>query len=148
MLEPTNHPTKSNSTETDTDANKTNVGESSSPNVGLCPKFHYAVELIGKRWTGAIINVLLLNEGGQLEPTDSNPSTNTGTRFHDIRSNIPELSDRMLSERLKELEVAGIVIREVYPETPVRVEYRLTPKGNSLKPIMETIGQWSQEWVE
>ncbi len=112
----------------------------STENVYLCPKFHYAVELIGKRWTGAIINVLLQSESSYPEQE--------GTRFHDIRSAIPELSDRMLSERLKELEVAELVTREVYPETPVRVEYRLTKKGKSLKPMMTTISDWAQEWVE
>ena len=116
-----------------------NLNSESTENVYLCPKFHYAVELIGKRWTGAIINVLLQSESSHLEQE--------GTRFHDIRSAIPELSDRMLSERLKELEVAELVIREVYPETPVRVEYRLTKKGKSLKPMMSTISDWAQEWV-
>lgn len=116
-----------------------NTTDDSTENVYLCPKFHYAVELIGKRWTGAIINVLLQSEAKHLEQE--------GTRFHDIRSAIPELSDRMLSERLKELEVAELVIREVYPETPVRVEYRLTKKGKSLKPMIATISGWAQEWV-
>ncbi len=118
-----------------TDSNQTD--ETNGTNIGLCPRFHYAVELIGKRWTGLIITVLLQNEATQ----------SSGTRFHDIRSGIPELSDRMLSERLKELEVAGIITREVYPETPVRVEYKLTTKGQSLKPIMDEIGNWSQTWV-
>jgi len=132
MLEPTEQNKKQNSEQ--------NTDEAEESNAGLCPKFHYAVELIGKRWTGAIINVFLKHVAEGLEPD--------GIRFHSIRTAIPELSDRMLSERLKELEIAGIIIREVYPETPVRVEYKLTSKGHSLKPIMDSIGQWSQEWVE
>src|SRR4030081_3470546 len=75
----------------------------------LCPKFENAFELLGKRWTGLIIRVLL-----------------TGPkRFKDISDQIPSMSDRMLSERFKELEAAGMIIRHVYPETPVRIEYEL-----------------------
>ena len=73
----------------------------------FCPKFHKSVELIGRRWTGAILRALLSGE----------------TRFSDIAHAIPGLSDRLLSERLKELETEGVVTRVVYPETPVRIEY-------------------------
>ena len=76
----------------------------------FCPAYHEAIELIGRRWTGAILRVLLSG----------------ARRFSDITTTIPGLSDRLLSERLKELEGAGIVTRTVYPETPVRVEYQLT----------------------
>ncbi|MBD0381741.1 winged helix-turn-helix transcriptional regulator [Paenibacillus sedimenti] len=93
----------------------------------LCPKFENAFELLGKRWTGLIINVLL-----------SGPK-----RFKDISELIPSMSDRMLSERFKELEAAEIIIRHVYPETPVRIEYELTEKGRGLKPVMEELQKWA-----
>ncbi len=78
--------------------------------VSFCPQFHHAVELIGRRWTGVIVRALM---GGAV-------------RFSDVSASIPGLSDRLLSERLKELESEGIVQRLVYPDTPVRIEYRLT----------------------
>jgi DNA-binding HxlR family transcriptional regulator len=98
----------------------------------FCPVFHKAVELIGRRWTGAIIRAM---QSGR-------------TRFSDIAHVIPGLSDRLLSERLKELEMEGIVTRSVYPETPVRIEYELTEKGKDLDVVMQAIGEWSYRWVE
>src|SRR5947209_14680371 len=82
----------------------------------LCPRFHRASELIGRRWTGAIIFVLL----------------EARCRFATIAAAVPDITDRMLSERLQELEQEGIVERTVVPETPVRVEYALTKKGRAL----------------
>jgi DNA-binding HxlR family transcriptional regulator len=97
----------------------------------FCPVFHRAVELIGRRWTGAIVRALLVGIN----------------RFSDLAESIPELSDRMLSERLKELEAEGIVARTVIPETPVRIEYRLTEKGRALEPVLDAIGAWAGDWV-
>lgn len=97
----------------------------------LCPRYHHAVELIGRRWTGAIIRIML---GG-------------ATRFSDITVAIPGLSDRMLSERLKELEGEGIVQRCVFAETPVRIEYRITDKGRALSAVVESIGSWAEAWL-
>ncbi len=97
----------------------------------LCPKFENAFELLGKRWTGLIIRVLM--EGPQ--------------RFKDISGIIPGMSDRMLAERFKELEAAGILIRNVYPETPVRIEYELTEKGKALKPVMDEVQNWGDHWL-
>lgn len=97
----------------------------------LCPRFHVAVELIGKRWSGAIIQLLLAGPG----------------RFHDLREAIPEISDKMLSERLKELEQYGLVLRRVIPETPVRVEYSLTEKGKALGPSLEALSSWAETWL-
>ena len=97
----------------------------------LCPRFHTAVELIGKRWSGAIVRLLL----------------NGPVRFHDLRRAIPEISDKMLSERLKELEAAGLVLRQVIPETPVRVEYRLTTKGQALEAPLNSISVWAETWL-
>ena len=92
-----------------------------------CSLYHHAVELVGKRWTGAILLVLM---DGPL-------------RFCEIRELVPDVSDRLLSERLKELEAEEIVARKVYPETPVRVEYSLTPKGLALKPALTALKSWS-----
>jgi DNA-binding HxlR family transcriptional regulator len=97
----------------------------------FCPLYHRAVELIGGRWTGAILRALL----------------NDVTRFSDLTEAIPGLSDRMLSERLKELEAEGIVERTVIPERPVRIEYRLTEKGRALENVIATISTWAAEWL-
>jgi DNA-binding HxlR family transcriptional regulator len=98
----------------------------------LCSRFHRASELIGRRWTGAIIFVLLKSR----------------CRFATLRDAIPDITDRMLSERLQELEAEGIVERTVVPETPVRVEYALTKKGRSLADAIDAIAEWSHKWME
>lgn len=95
----------------------------------LCPKFESAMEIISKRWNGLIIHQLL--HGPQ--------------RFCEIESAI-SISGRLLSQRLKDLEREGIVHREVYPETPVRIEYSLTEKGRALKPILAEIEKWAETW--
>lgn len=97
----------------------------------LCVRFHRAVELIGGRWTGAVIQLLL----------------NGRMRFAELRVAIPDISDRMLSERLRELEAEGIVARIVVPETPVRVEYELTEKGRALEQALAAVGRWAERWV-
>ena len=97
----------------------------------LCARFHRAVELIGGRWTGAVIQLLL----------------NGRMRFAQLRDAIPDISDRMLSERLRELETEGIVERIVVPETPVRVEYELTEKGRALEQALASVGRWAERWV-
>src|SRR3954469_12028475 len=96
----------------------------------LCGKFHRASELIGRRWTGAIIFVLLKSR----------------CRFATLRDAIPDITDRMLSERLQELEHEGLVERTVLPDPPVRVEYSLTPKGKALASAMDAIGEWAHKW--
>lgn len=101
--------------------------------VNLCPRFHRAIELVGKRWTGAII--MLLVRGG--------PS-----RFNELLAAVPGLSDRLLSERLRELEAAEIVIREVDPGPPVRVTYRLSPAGADLEPAISALAHWAERWIE
>lgn len=97
-----------------------------------CGLYHRAVELVGKRWTGAILLVLL---DGPL-------------RFSEVRELIPELSDRLLSERLKELEAEGIVERHVFDDGPVRVEYALTEKGRALEPSLKGLKRWANSWLE
>src|SRR4051812_27152073 len=96
-----------------------------------CSLYHRAVELVGKRWTGAILLVLL---DGPLH-------------FSGIRQLVPELSDRLLSERLKELEAEGIVERRVRDGSPVRVEYSLTAKGEALEPAVRALKEWGREWL-
>ncbi|MBS6508454.1 MAG: helix-turn-helix transcriptional regulator [Paraclostridium bifermentans] len=97
----------------------------------MCPKFENAFELLGKRWTGLIIRTLM---SGQ-------------KRFSDIADVIPNMSARMLTERLKELESEGIVVRKVYPEIPVRIEYELTEKGQELRSVMDEIQKWAEKWT-
>jgi DNA-binding HxlR family transcriptional regulator len=94
-----------------------------------CSLYHRAIELVGKRWTGAILLVLL---DGPLH-------------FSGIRQLVPELSDRLLSERLKELEAEGIVERRVLDGSPVRVEYSLTAKGRALEPTLGALKDWAHE---
>ncbi|SFB41986.1 winged helix-turn-helix transcriptional regulator [Clostridium frigidicarnis] len=96
----------------------------------MCPKFENAFELLGKRWTGLIIRTLM---GGQ-------------KRFSDISETIPNISARMLTERFKELEKEEIIIRKVYPETPVRIEYELSEKGRELQDVMDEIQKWAEKW--
>jgi DNA-binding HxlR family transcriptional regulator len=98
----------------------------------VCPRFHMAAELIGKKWTGAILRALQADR----------------CRFTEIAAMVPGLSDRLLSERLKELEHEGIIARVVTPETPVRIEYHLTEKGVALEEVMNAIGSWAERWVE
>lgn len=96
----------------------------------FCPYYHRAVELIGRRWTGAILRALLYGV----------------RRFSDLAHAVPGLSDRMLAERLKELEAEGIVCRTVYPETPVRIEYSLTEKGRALEAVVRALSEWAETW--
>ena len=98
----------------------------------LCARFHRASELIGRRWTGAIVFVLLKSR----------------CRFATLRNAIPDITDRMLSDRLQALEEEGIVERTVVPETPVRVEYALTRKGRALAPPIDAITDWAHKWIE
>lgn len=96
----------------------------------FCPDFHHAVEVIGRRWTGAIVRALLAGV----------------THYSDLVRTIPGLSDRMLSERLKELEAEGIVERRVVATTPVTVEYSLTEKGRALQGVIQAIADWVADW--
>jgi DNA-binding HxlR family transcriptional regulator len=104
----------------------------SHPDLTVCSRFHKAIELIGRRWTGAIVYLLLQQR----------------CRFGTLRAAIPEITDRMLSERLPELEHEGVVERTVIPEIPVRVEYALTKKGRALASAIEATAAWAERWVE
>ena len=97
----------------------------------VCPHFHEAVELIGRRWSGAILYALA--EEGPL-------------RFAELKERVPGMSDRLLSARLKELEHEGLVRRRVHEGPGVRVSYELTRKGDSLKPVMGSLQDWARRW--
>ena len=99
-----------------------------------CPNFHHAVELVGKRWTGAILYVLL----GAARPL----------RFSEIAHAVPDLSDRLLSERMKELEQHGIVERRVTGAGPVRVDYVLTERGRELSAPLGELKRWADRWMD
>jgi DNA-binding HxlR family transcriptional regulator len=98
---------------------------------GLCPRYHHAVELLGRRWAGAIISILLRGPA----------------RYNEIGVEIPDISDRMLAERLKELESEGLLVRTVIPDPPVGVEYSLTEKGRALEGAVSAIAKWAERWV-
>lgn len=97
----------------------------------FCPAYHRASEIVGRRWTGEIIRALLAGK----------------TRFSEITAVIPGLSDRLLAERLRELEVEGIVERSVFPATPVRVHYALTCKGQALASVVDALSAWAHDWL-
>lgn len=90
-----------------------------------------AIELIGKRWTGAVVKALV--------PAPA--------RFNQLLAGIPGISDRVLTERLRELETERIVERLVDPGPPVRVSYRLTARGRALEPVLHAVSEWADEWL-
>lgn len=96
-----------------------------------CPFYHEAVELVGRRWTGAILSVLM---DGPL-------------RFSEVAASIPEMSDRLLSERMKELEARGMVDRTVVPGPPLQVRYELSKMGRELEPALKELRTWAQRWL-
>jgi DNA-binding HxlR family transcriptional regulator len=110
---------------------ETASGDRATGRVGCCPYYHEAVELIGRRWTGAIVRVLM---DGPL-------------RFSEVAQAVPELSDRLLSERMKELESRGIVERHVIPGPPLRVEYELSRMGRELEPALAELQLWAKRWL-
>ena len=96
-----------------------------------CRAFQHAVELIGRRWSGAILYEMF---GG-------------ASRFSEIRDRVPGLSDRLLSQRLRELEAEGLVAREVIPEVPVQVHYTLTESARELLPAIHLLVEWGHKWL-
>jgi DNA-binding HxlR family transcriptional regulator len=97
----------------------------------MCPRYEHAIQLLGKRWTGLILDSLM--QGPR--------------RFCELTAAVDGLSDRVLSDRLRELELEGVIERVVYPQIPVRVEYRLTDKGHDLKPVVQAIHNWAEQWI-
>ena len=96
-----------------------------------CPLYHEAVELVGRRWTGAILRVLM---DGPL-------------RFSEVAQSVPELSDRLLSERVKELEARGLVKRTVISGPPLQVRYELSEMGHELEPALAELQTWARRWL-
>jgi DNA-binding HxlR family transcriptional regulator len=97
----------------------------------FCPRYHHAVELLGRRWNGAILRAMLAGRA----------------RYAEIRGAVPGLSDTLLSQRLDELEREGVVERTVIDDSPVRVEYHLTAKGAALEQAVAAISDWAEEWL-
>ena len=108
------------------------MGAAKPEKPSVCGLFHRASELIGRRWTGAIIFVMLRRP----------------CRFAALREAIPDITDRMLSQRLQELERESIIERVVVPATPVRVEYALTKKGRALGKAVAAITEWAHTWID
>lgn len=97
----------------------------------MCPRFEKAVRILSQRWIALVIYQML--EGSK--------------RFNELQSNVG-ISGKVLSERLKSMETEGLINREVYPETPVVIRYSLTEKGRSLEPVLRSIENWAEDWVE
>jgi DNA-binding HxlR family transcriptional regulator len=112
-------------------ATQTAAGSTREDRPPCCTLYHQAVELVGKRWTGAILIVML---DGPL-------------RFSEVKHLIPDLSDRLLSERLKELEAEGIVQRRCGDAGSAKVEYALTPKGEALEPAVRALKSWARSYL-
>ncbi|MEV6314122.1 helix-turn-helix domain-containing protein [Streptomyces sp. NPDC051776] len=87
--------------------------------------------LLGKRWTGPIVSVLMQR----------------AVHFAELRRAIPGISERMLSDRLSELGAAGLVVREVDEGPPLRVAYRLTEAGRALEPGLKELGRWAEQYL-
>lgn len=100
-------------------------------NEHLCPRYQHALNVLSRRWVGLIVGTL--REGPM--------------RFNELASALEVVADRVLAERLRELEAEGVVSREVYVGSPVRVEYRLTEKGAALAPVLDAIELWSHNWI-
>ena len=98
----------------------------------MCRRFQHAAAILGKRWTGLIVKLLI----------------ERSLRFSELAEQLEVVSDRILAERLRELEREGLVLRQVFAEVPVRVEYSLTEKGQALAPVIAAIEAWSTEWIE
>jgi len=99
---------------------------SEKENQHTCTNFHNAIEFIGKRWVGAIIYALL--EGPK--------------RYHEIISSIPGISDRLLTERLRDLENEGLIVKKFITISPKKVEYELTPFGKELEEVIKMLMNW------
>lgn len=102
-----------------------------SDNDLICPRYHRAVELIGARWSGAILQTVL--DGRH--------------RYSEINHAIPGVSDTMLAQRLRWLQAEGVLERRVLDSAPVHVEYHLTEKGAALAPVITALQVWAHEWL-
>jgi len=97
----------------------------------VCGRYARAADLLGKRWSVTVVAVL----------------SDGTSRFNGIRHAVPGISPKLLAERLRELEAAGILERRVVASTPVSIEYVLTPKGRALRDVVDALQQWADDWV-
>src|SRR5579884_1863406 len=118
-------------TSQETQSQTSSQGQDIKEKMQMCPRYEHAMQIIGKRWTGLLLDTLMHGP----------------CRFSELTTHVEGLSDRVLSDRLRELEAEGIVKRVVYPHIPVRVEYQLTEKGYALRPVVETIHAWAEQWL-
>ncbi|WP_394147091.1 winged helix-turn-helix transcriptional regulator [Shewanella atlantica] len=95
-----------------------------------CP-VEATLEVIGGKWKGVILHHLLSKT----------------TRFNELRRLMPEITQRMLTKQLRELEADGIISRKVYPQVPPKVEYSMTEYGNTLAPVIEALQSWGVEYL-
>jgi DNA-binding HxlR family transcriptional regulator len=114
------------------DATATTLADPGHDPARVCAVYHQAIELIGKRWTGAILSILLRGP----------------VRFHSLVSSVPGMSERLCADRLRELETAGLVSRRVLPGPPVGVEYTLTEAGRDLNEALGALGKWAHRWLQ
>jgi len=102
-----------------------------APETPVCHHFQRAALLIGKRWNPQLVRMLLSG----------------AVRYSDLKAGVPQISDHLLSERLKELEAEGVLVRLVTPSTPVRIEYRLTERGADLAGVIDELSAWAERWA-
>jgi DNA-binding HxlR family transcriptional regulator len=96
----------------------------------VCESFQSAAQLVARRWVPQIVWVLM----------------GRPRRYSALRTAIPEISDTVLSDRLRELEAAGILTRAVTPSTPVLIEYALTEPGRELARVIDGLAKWADRW--
>jgi len=97
----------------------------------MCARFQSAVDLMAKRWTPLVVQLLLKRPH----------------RYSELLTELEVVTEGMLSQRLKELEGAGVVERRVIDDQPVRVEYHLTDKGRALSRVISGLERWAEEWI-
>ncbi|MEW2506468.1 winged helix-turn-helix transcriptional regulator [Amycolatopsis sp. CA-161197] len=97
----------------------------------VCTRFHAAIELIGTRWTGAILRAVFTGHH----------------RYALIKAAVPGISDTMLTQRLRKLEEDGLLEKRVLTATPLQVEYHLTAKSQDLEPVLDAVVAWSHKWI-
>ena len=98
----------------------------------VCGRYHAAADLLCKRWSVSVVAVLVDQDQ---------------VRFNQLREAVPGITPKLLAERLRELEAAGIVERRVTASVPVLVEYRMTAKGLALRDLVLALQSWADAWA-
>lgn len=96
-----------------------------------CP-VEAALEVVSGKWRGAILYYLLKGR----------------KRFNEIRRLMPDITQRSLTQQLRDLESKGLISRSVYPEVPPRVEYQITEYGETLRPLIDQLHRWGTDYIE